>query len=80
MDEQTAVLTRTMVSGSRRNPPMCLAHDLVIPAGTEFECIDGWKREYVNDNYETSIAAGPDHTVSIVMQSASLEEWLPTPV
>jgi len=47
---------------------MKLGHDLIIPAGTEFECIDGTKREYVEGNYEALIAAGPDHTISVVME------------
>jgi len=34
--------------------------DIVIPAGTEFECIDGTKREYLQGNYETVIALDED--------------------
>jgi len=51
---------------------MKLGHDLIIPAGTEFECIDGTKREYVEGNYEALIAAGPDHTISVVMEPEAL--------
>lgn len=32
-----------------------LKKDLVIPAGTVFECVDGSKRAFVSGNYEASI-------------------------
>jgi len=35
-----------------------LKKDFVIPKGTEFECIDGSKREFINGNYEDSDSTG----------------------
>lgn len=52
---------------------MKLEHDLIIPAGTEFTRIDGTKREYVEGNYEALIAAGADHTISVVMEPEVIE-------
>jgi len=51
-----------------------LVHDLIIPAGTPFECVDGVKRVFVRGNYEALIAMGPDYTVSVVMDEELLEE------
>lgn len=33
-----------------------LKKDFIIPKGTEFECVDGNKREFIEDNYEASFA------------------------
>ena len=51
-----------------------LVHDLIIPAGTSFECVDGVKRTFVSGNYEALIAMGADYTVSVVMDEELLEE------
>jgi len=39
-----------------------LKKDFIIPAGTEFENIDGTKREFINGNYESLIGTSKDST------------------
>ena len=51
---------------------MVLAEDLVIPKGTVFRRVDGWKREYVNGNFEALISLSPDLTASVVLPEEAL--------
>jgi hypothetical protein len=51
---------------------MVLCEDLVIPAGTEFVCIDGVKRTYCEGNYEALISLSPDLTASLVVPREAL--------
>ena len=57
-----------------------LRKDIIIPAGTVLECIDGCTRRYVSGNYETLVALGPDMTASVVVGDDALarlrEEYL----
>ena len=41
--------------------------DIIIPKGTEFECIDGVEREYCNGNYEALINLSRDNCGSFVI-------------
>lgn len=43
-----------------------LTRDLVIPAGTVFECCDGVVRRYASGNYEATIGLSKDTSGSIV--------------
>ena len=46
---------------------MLLGEDLVIPAGTQFQCVDGLKREYCGDHYEALIELTSGLTASVVL-------------
>ena len=52
-----------------------LKRDFVIPAGTTFDCIDGTKKEYVDGNYEATIATSKDTTMSIVICEDELHTY-----
>lgn len=56
-----------------------LRKDLVIPAGTEFTCIDGTTRRYATGNYEAIIGLSKDSTGSLVYGVEDLDpkcmEW-----
>jgi len=49
-----------------------LKQDLIISKGTEFECIDGNKTEWIEGNYEANIALNNDNTMRIVVNTDSL--------
>ena len=49
-----------------------LKKDFVIPKGTEFECIDGNKTEWILGNYEANIALNNDNTMRIVVNTDTL--------
>ncbi len=50
---------------------LTLQHDLTIPAGTVFECIDGVKREYHNNNFEATVCDGNDRLIKVCLQKDS---------
>jgi len=50
-----------------------LKKDFVIPKGTEFECIDGNKREFIEGNYETTFAITNDSTGSFIVDKDCIE-------
>lgn len=52
---------------------LVLKKDFVIPAGTEFQCIDGTEREFVNGNYEAAISTSKDTTMEIQVCEDELE-------
>lgn len=52
---------------------LVLKEDFVIPEGTEFECIDGSKREFVNGNYEAAVLTSKDTTMEIQISEDELE-------
>ena len=41
-----------------------LLKDVIIPAGTIFECIDGRISTYSNGNYEATLSTGNDSPVN----------------
>lgn len=43
-----------------------LKKDIVIPAGTVFECVDGGARRYVNGNYEATLGLSKDTSGGLV--------------
>lgn len=45
---------------------IALKRDLVIPAGTVFECCDGMIRNYAHGNYEAVLGLSKDTSGSIV--------------
>jgi hypothetical protein len=45
---------------------MVLQKDIVIPAGTVFECCDGMTRRFVSDNYEAIVGLSKDSSGSLV--------------
>ena len=49
-----------------------LKQDLIISKGTEFECIDGNKTEWIEGNYEANIALNNDNTMRIVVNTDTL--------
>ena len=49
-----------------------LKKDFVIPKGTEFECIDGNKTEWILGNYEATLALNNDNTMRIVVNTDTL--------
>jgi len=49
-----------------------LKKDFVIPKGTEFECIDGNKTEWIEGNYEANLALNNDNTMRIVVNTDTL--------
>ena len=51
-----------------------LKEDFVIPKGTEFECIDGNKTEWIEGNYESTLALDNDNTMRIVVNEDALPE------
>ncbi len=56
-----------------------LKKDIVIPAGTVFECIDGRKSEYVSGNYEASIGLSKDTSGGLIygveLNDPACAEW-----
>ena len=51
-----------------------LKQDLIISKGTEFECIDGNKTEWIEGNYESTLALDNDNTMRIVVNEDALPE------
>jgi hypothetical protein len=51
-----------------------LKEDFIIPKGTEFECIDGNKTEWIEGNYEATLALNNDNTMRIVVNEDALPE------
>ena len=51
-----------------------LKKDFVIPKGTEFECIDENKTEWILGNYEATLALNNDNTMRIVVNEDALPE------
>ena len=49
-----------------------LKQDFIIPKGTEFECIDGNKTEWIEGNYEANLALNNDNTMRIVVNTDTL--------
>ena len=56
-----------------------LRKDVVIPAGTVFNNVDGLKVEYANGNYEHTLGLTKDSSGSLVYgldpSDPALEEW-----
>jgi len=53
-----------------------LKKDIIIPAGTKFECVDGMTSQFVEGNYEFDVALGNDMTGRfIVGVEDSDEDW-----
>lgn len=54
-----------------------LKKDLVIPAGTVFECCDGVTRRFANGNFEATIGLTKNTCGSLVygFEDELLEEW-----
>lgn len=53
-----------------------LKKDYIIPAGTEFKCIDGRTTEYKNGNYSTLIAVNKNSTAEFVIDDDVIESNL----
>lgn len=53
---------------------LVLTKDLIIPAGTAFECIDGDKREYVEGNYEHTFNFGVNDVASMIVTEDVLSD------
>jgi hypothetical protein len=51
-----------------------LKEDFIIPKGTEFECIDGNKTEWIEGNYEATLALNNDNTMRIAVNEDALPE------
>jgi hypothetical protein len=51
-----------------------LKEDFVIPKGTEFECIDGNKREWIEGNYEAMFAITNDSTGHFIIDDDCIED------
>ncbi len=58
---------------------MVLKKDIVIPAGTVFECVDGSRREFISGNYEATIGLSKDTSGGLVYgvepQDPACAEW-----
>ena len=51
-----------------------LKQDWVIPAGTEFERIDGLTRAFWNGNYEARLSTSTDTTASVYIDVQVLKD------
>ena len=54
-----------------------LKKDIVIPAGTVFECCDGVTRRFASGNYETTLGLTKNTSGSFVygFEEELLDEW-----
>lgn len=53
-----------------------LLKDIVIPAGTVFDCCDGNTRRFVSGNYETTIGLSKDSSGSVTYGFEPLDKDL----
>lgn len=60
--------------GKKMAKKIVLKKDFIIPKGTEFECIDGNKREWIEGNYEASFAITNDTTGYFLVYDDCLED------
>lgn len=59
-------------------PKFKLKQDLVIPAGTIFETIDGRRSKYISGNYECSLGLSKDTSGSLIYgieDGKGLSDW-----
>lgn len=63
----------------KRVQRIVLLKDMVIPAGTVFECCDGVTRRFASGNYEATIGLSKDSSGSVVYgfepNDAALADW-----
>lgn len=51
-----------------------LKKDLIIPKGTEFECIDDSTREFIDGNYEATFVITKDSTGYFIVTEDCLDD------